>query len=1461
MNLLRRWYPAGDKYVFWSSETYDPTGTDYSATVTYPPWSALVGDIEVVRTTSGTAGPIGPAGPAGPPGADGIDGVDGADGADGADALWNFTGAYGIGTSYAVGDIATYEGETWYRTDANGGNVGDTPSTSSLFWTLLAQKGDPASGPAPSDADPQTIGTASAGTSAEYSRADHVHAAALSALSDVTAPSPTTQQVLKWGGSAWSPSPVDPYSVGPAGSGAAYTVVQDAVDAADAAGGGVVTLLPGSYAGNVSLKNGVWLQGAGRFDRGSTIVGSVTANIGVSGGIRSQTLTGIADVLISVSSGTGIAVSGSNPQEVRVRDVYIFASSSATAMSISNGATDGTLISLVTLEGVKIQSAGSTTPLQHSAGLLELRGRVDVSAATGDATAIAWSGSSLVYTSTGTLYVTGLITSASAGNIGATSLLQNTAGGAAITHTGTGYFALGQYGVVSSTPSSTTIVQGTGPVIYSPTSFAVSPGGYVGSLIANSIALQARSGSSAITALQATSPSAGKLAYFTGTETASLTDITTAGREIISTASSGAAGQVLTSSGGGAPTWTTVSGGGGTISGTIAANEVAFGTGADTVGGSANFEWNNSTSVLAITGDADDCITVASVLDGPFLAVSPTAHTLVITDPITLSISATIGPGDVAVGDGSASGNVQAGLVGVTDLTTATRLTLTAPAGLATLTAEDAGTLTPTALNVVCDELQLNGSTGTAGQVLTSGGAGVAPTWEDAATGGGTISGTIAADEIAVGTGVDSIGGDSRFLWNTTDAALEVYAPSLGGTNFITMTATPSPKISASSEIEISADGGTAPINLTLSELQINGSAGTEGQVLTRTGVGTSWVTPSSGTGSPGHYGVFYDSTSQSIATAYTPKELQFDTLVEGSGITVANNTEAIPRPTRITAQFAGTYNIQLSAQLDNSNSQDYDADIWFRLDGVDVPNSNSQITVPSKHGSNHGNALPAFNFVLTLEAGQYVEIMWAVEDISVTAPYYGPWTTPTNLYDRPSTPSIILSVTQVMEVQEGPQGPPGNDATLGTTLQLIDGATITNNSFVWFPTSSTISVDSVGTTGLDVLASSTAADARTALELGTAATQDSTAFQAANANLTAITTVTPSANKLVYYTGATTADTTDLTTAGKEIISTATSGTSGQYLTSSGSGTAPTWTSAYKSYAQVFTSNGTWNKPADAVWVDILLIGGGGGGGSGAYGVGGNGRYGGSGGGGGAWTRLSVEASKLLSSESVVVGTGGAGGAAVSVAATSGNVGVSGGTTSVGTTFRAGGGAGGSGGSYVAGTSSATQSPGSGGTGWSPAGAGGAGTVGSGGGVAGSASAMGQGAGGGGGGGGISSANAAGSGASGGTGAVSYYAFSASGLSGGIAGVGTNPDCSGGDGAAASSGFYLGGAGGGSGSGRNSTANGTTPGDGGDGGLYGGGGGGGGATNSAALTSSGAGGAGANGVAVIITYCGATTT
>jgi hypothetical protein len=91
---------------------------------------------------SGTPGPQGPQGEQGPqgdPGPAGANGSDGAQGDPGADALWNYTGEYNGGASYAVGDIATYDGQLWYRYNSNGGNVGDTPSPG--LWNLLAAKG------------------------------------------------------------------------------------------------------------------------------------------------------------------------------------------------------------------------------------------------------------------------------------------------------------------------------------------------------------------------------------------------------------------------------------------------------------------------------------------------------------------------------------------------------------------------------------------------------------------------------------------------------------------------------------------------------------------------------------------------------------------------------------------------------------------------------------------------------------------------------------------------------------------------------------------------------------------------------------------------------------------------------------------------------------------------------------------------------------------------------------------------------------------------------------------------------------------------------------------------------------------------------------------------------------------------------------------------------------------------
>ena len=100
---------------------------------------------ELYGRTAGPTGPTGPTstvpGPTGPTGAAStVPGPTGPTGPAGPGALWNFTSAYNGGASYAVGDLATYGGETWYRIHANGGNTGDTP-VEGTFWTMIASSG------------------------------------------------------------------------------------------------------------------------------------------------------------------------------------------------------------------------------------------------------------------------------------------------------------------------------------------------------------------------------------------------------------------------------------------------------------------------------------------------------------------------------------------------------------------------------------------------------------------------------------------------------------------------------------------------------------------------------------------------------------------------------------------------------------------------------------------------------------------------------------------------------------------------------------------------------------------------------------------------------------------------------------------------------------------------------------------------------------------------------------------------------------------------------------------------------------------------------------------------------------------------------------------------------------------------------------------------------------------------
>lgn len=151
----------------------------------------------------------------------------------------------------------------------------------------------------------------------------------------------------------------------------------------------------------------------------------------------------------------------------------------------------------------------------------------------------------------------------------------------------------------------------------------------------------------------------------------------------------------------------------------------------------------------------------------------------------------------------------------------------------------------------------------------------------------------------------------------------------------------------------------------------------------------------------PKPFGVFHDTTTQTNPVGNVARAMTFDTQLAGYAV-----TRGVPT-SKILITETGVYDIQFSVQLDKSAGSSTEIYIWLRINGFDVDYSASKVVI----AGSDAEMIPAWNFMPTLKAGDYFELMWSSPDTNVVLITFAA------AAPVPAIPSIIMTVNWVSGV------------------------------------------------------------------------------------------------------------------------------------------------------------------------------------------------------------------------------------------------------------------------------------------------------------------------------------------------------------------------------------------------------------------------------------------------------------
>ena len=156
--------------------------------------------------------------------------------------------------------------------------------------------------------------------------------------------------------------------------------------------------------------------------------------------------------------------------------------------------------------------------------------------------------------------------------------------------------------------------------------------------------------------------------------------------------------------------------------------------------------------------------------------------------------------------------------------------------------------------------------------------------------------------------------------------------------------------------------------------------------------------------------GLFWDNADQTLAAVNVGQPVRFNQTYLNNGMTIDGATTS-----EVTMTYSGIYNFQFSAMLRSTSGSSKTAYIWIKRNGTDIGYSTREYIISGSNAILEIN----WNFNIDVQAGQYIEIMWAGDNTNMTLDAIAP-TSP-----HPGVPSAVIAVMFVSVLPDVIPTPP----------------------------------------------------------------------------------------------------------------------------------------------------------------------------------------------------------------------------------------------------------------------------------------------------------------------------------------------------------------------------------------------------------------------------------------------------